>query len=72
MNACVFFLSFCLSVCLSVCLFLEGDGYLKGFFEKTANLSPAERADFLGDYEVWCSERVEKCWRRRRGGEILS
>ena len=37
---------------LSACLFLEGDGYLKGFFEKTANLSPAERADFLGDYEV--------------------
>lgn len=46
------------SVCfVNVCVLpvSEGDGYLKNFFEKTASLNPAERADFLGEYEVQCA-----------------
>ena len=60
-------------MCLSVCLSSGGDGYLKNFFDKTASLSPAERADFLGEDEVWCkgveddnNEGREIASRRRR------
>ena len=47
---CKLFLGFVYSV-IFLCL-RAGDGYLKTFLEKTAGMSPMERAIFLGEFEV--------------------
>jgi hypothetical protein len=41
----------CKLTCLCVVVSVD-EGYLKNFFTKSANMSPKERADYLGEDEV--------------------